>query len=355
MNHLGLVVLLVACLPADVLSVNAVTSAGARLQALAAAAAAAREPRPSTGGDNQTGGADVLGQSPDSGAGAEVLPPRGPAGLRAAALADRQTPSVGESANATVALAQAFAPSEGGPSSPLSRGKRGAAAPVKQAGGGDPAHLALPAARISFASLSEVGSHKPGGHQGWIVGGIAILAVPVLLLAGCLSIANQVNAPSLVAGAVAMAIGGLSGANRSDRPQPAADSSGRAPPTASGAQGRSRPAGAAADPAAQAAPHPRQPTRNLQSAGVAASPEATQYRQWADPRLPQRKGSTASRLPQKHAVDGTPLFGSPGASTPVLVGTSQSTLKRFVGVQGTCSSAAAPQAAPMALAPPVST
>lgn len=100
-----------------------------------------------------------------------------------------------------------------------------------------------------------------GMSAGWIIGGVLVLLVPILLMAGCVSLSNhqmhttnQMNAPTLVANALAVMFGKVTG--RPDR---------HAAGVPSGAGWRAR----------------KPPEQGFQAA---PEPEATQYRQWSDPR-----------------------------------------------------------------------
>lgn len=135
-------------------------------------------------------------------------------------------------------------------------------------------------------------------QPGWIAGGLVLIAVPVLIVAGCMSLLNQVNTPSLVAGALAMAIGNFT-SNRSERTHAAPDTDGvfgnwgwKA--TGSGAE---RGRGSARQSSRTAPPPAPCPTDHRNEDAT----EATQYRQWADPRLPQRKNSVKD-LTDKYVI-----------------------------------------------------
>lgn len=114
----------------------------------------------------------------------------------------------------------------------------------------------------AFAGTSSSSSSDRGISAGWWIGGALLLTLPILMMAGCMSLSNQMNSPGMVASAVAVVFGKITGR----RPDSA-----RAPPCAA-----NPPTPETSPPRdARAAPEKGAPGRVS-----AQPPEATQYRHW---------------------------------------------------------------------------
>lgn len=165
------------------------------------------------------------------------------------------------------------------------------------------------------------------GSRWMIIAGAIFIVIPLVMAVGCNSLAVQMNPPAMVAGAMAVVFGKMSSARRP--PPGAAEPREPAPPTpphhdagASGRFGWGWRAGS-----------DRQRAGAWSRSGPPPSPppvEATQYRQWADPRSRPRSQPQFS----KEDLPGSAPGVSAGASAPTAFGPPQGSSSGSVPAPG---------------------